>query len=509
MKPSHILVVDDSEEVRDIIFGALEDMGHEVEVAEDGSSALSLLSEKIFDLVLTDLQMPNMNGIQLLKAIKSIDQSIPVIMITGFPTLDNAIEAMKLGATDFVTKPFKLDYFELIVKRAIDEHTLLLENTRLLAEVNKKTVIETLNKKLHQKLGEVSNLYRMSSELDILDDNDSLFRKVVDICSELTGAKKVSLMLLDKQSNNLILRESIGFDPELAKKIIIPVGQGIAGKVALDKEPIFYNSKNSKDLANSNPDRQYKNKSYISVPLIIAGEAVGVINVTDKIDDGIFKEEDFSLITSIAQKATIKMENNALYEGIYSNLVDTMKSLVTSIEAKDPYTKEHSQRVTSYSVSMARCLGCSEEEVEELQFSGFIHDIGKIGIKDHILLKESRLTDEEYKEIQQHPVIGDNIVKPLGLMQSERDIIRHHHERFDGKGYPDQLKGEEIHYLARILTVADSFDAMTSTRPYRAAMSIEFALAEVIRNSGTQFDPEIVEALKHCIEKGIITIAAA
>jgi HD-GYP domain-containing protein (c-di-GMP phosphodiesterase class II) len=139
-------------------------------------------------------------------------------------------------------------------------------------------------------------------------------------------------------------------------------------------------------------------------------------------------------------------------------------------------------------------LECTAEEIDSLKFGGYLHDIGKIGVRDTVLLKPSRLTEEEFVEIRLHPVIGDNIIKPLGSFPNERLIVRHHHERFDGKGYPDGLGGTDIPRTARILAVADTYDSMTSTRPYRQALSHATAIEELKRCSGTQFDPAIVEA---------------
>lgn len=504
MNDYNILVTDDADEVREVLYNTISNMGYNVDTAANGKEALDKFRKNNYDLVLADIQMPKLDGIELLKNIREINNTVPVIMVTAYPSIGNAIEAMKLGATDFVTKPFQLDYLEVVVKRALDERKLILENRQLLTEVNKKAVIEKLNKQLHQKLKEISELYKISEEFNTVEDNENLFKKVVHLASKFTSAQKVSIMLLDREFNKLVLREAIGLDKKIIDKIVIPVGEGIAGKVVLEKKPVCYNVLNDEKIEIKERITRYQSKSYLCVPLIIGDEVFGVLNLTDKIDGGQFKEEDVLLITSLAQKAAIKIENNALYEGIYSNLVDTLKVLVSSIEAKDHYTKEHSQRVTRYALAIAEELGCSDEDLEKLQFSGIIHDIGKIGIRDYILLKEGKLTPEEYEAIKQHPVIADNIVKPLGLIQSERGIIRHHHERIDGAGYPDKLSGEEIPFLARILAVADAFDAMTSTRPYRDSLSVSVAIDELRRCSGTQFEPKAVKAMLRCIEQGLL-----
>jgi putative nucleotidyltransferase with HDIG domain len=188
-------------------------------------------------------------------------------------------------------------------------------------------------------------------------------------------------------------------------------------------------------------------------------------------------------------------------------MLDTLNSLVTTIEAKDPYTRQHSHRVTEYAKEIAGLLEIKEEELEMIEFAGLLHDIGKIGVRDEILTKSGKLTAEEYDAIKQHVVIGDRIAEPLGLSASERAIIRNHHEWFNGAGYPDHLAGDQIPVLARIVTVADAFDAMTSTRPYRKALSKEEAMAELSRLRGVQFDSKIVDALIAGIGNGKIMYA--
>ncbi|MEW6380874.1 MAG: HD domain-containing phosphohydrolase [bacterium] len=174
--------------------------------------------------------------------------------------------------------------------------------------------------------------------------------------------------------------------------------------------------------------------------------------------------------------------------------INMIQALCELIELKNPYTYRHSQKVTKYAVEIAEQMGLSREEVDQVKQSGLIHDIGKIGIVDAILNKPGRLTDEEFAEIKQHPVLGTKVLKHLRLLQPEMAIIEHHHERWDGKGYPDGLKGNKIPRASRILAVADSLDAMLSNRPYRPVQTLEYAISELQRCCGTQFDPEVVEA---------------
>ena len=221
----------------------------------------------------------------------------------------------------------------------------------------------------------------------------------------------------------------------------------------------------------------------------------GYCEKSDKFDQLLLLVE--SGIKSVRQMNEIKRINEELAntnEKLERAYLDTVQTLRYTVEAKDPYTRGHSDRVSAFSVLLGKELGVSSEDLKTLEIGGLFHDIGKIGIPDSILLKEAKLTDDEYSQIKNHPSIGAHILCNAIVFQNILPIVKHHHERFDGNGYPSKLVGEQIPYLARIAAVADSFDAMTSKRTYRNAMPIEDVKQEIKRCSGTQFDPNIAEA---------------
>jgi putative nucleotidyltransferase with HDIG domain len=469
-------------------------------MAPDGETALEMLSVGGFDLLVTDLRMPDIDGLELLQRSKDLSPLVPVILLTGYPTVDTATQAIKRGASDFLTKPFKVEQLEFSVTRALEERRMMEENQRLAAEANKVAVIQRLNTKLNQKVRELMNLNRVSEAIDAAEDNETLFERVVELATDLTGAERVSLMLTTPEATGLRIRAARGISEDVMRDVVVPLGSGIAGEVARSCQPVHI-VRTSQRPPGTAERSIYNSPSFICVPLVISTEALGVLSAAEKLGGEDFSEDDFSLVQELAKKAAIKIENNALYESIYCNLVDTLTSLVSTLEAKDPYTKEHSKRVTQMAVLLGQKLGLPEEDIESIEFAGILHDIGKIGVRDSILLKPGRLTDEEFEVIKSHPVIGETIVEPLGLIPSERDIIRHHHERMDGSGYPDGLKGDEIPLLARVVAVADAFDAMTTTRIYRQAMGLEYALGEFEKFRGVQFDPTVVDALHSVIHE--------
>jgi putative nucleotidyltransferase with HDIG domain len=499
--PGRILVVEDEQLIREMLIEILQQADHAVTGAADGNEALELVEKQEFDLVISDLHLPGINGMDLLDRIKASHPTLPFIVITGHPALDKAIQAMKKGAADFIPKPFTVEHILHLVEKNLKERRLYAENQRLVAELNNKAVIEKLNAQLHAKVEQLTKLYSISESFHSYVDNDSLLQYVVDLASDLIDAQRISLLTFDKDRRYLVARASRGLATDVQRKICLKVGEGVAGRVAQSFRPIRVTTDDLQRIVTSE-DRSYLTRSWLSVPLSIGGELFGVLNMTDKRDGSDFTEEDEYLAMVLAEKAGIKIENNVLYEGIYSNLIDTLKTLVSTIEAKDAYTRHHSQRVTEVALAVARRVGCSEEDCESISFAGILHDIGKIGIRDSILQKTSRLTGEEYEVIKTHPSRGDAIIEPLGLIDSERRIIRHHHERLDGRGYPDGLKGDEIPYLTRIVSIADAFDAMTSTRSYRQALEVSVVASELRKNSGAQFAPDLVDAMLELIESG-------
>lgn len=236
-------------------------------------------------------------------------------------------------------------------------------------------------------------------------------------------------------------------------------------------------------------------------PLRIRGELFGFLMGYHNGSGATLSAMETKLLDFLIKKASLAVENMALYESLIGNFYGILRSLVNALEAKDLYTGKHSERVTHYAGMIARRMGCSEAQLETLQTVGYLHDIGKIGIHDSILNKPAPLSREEYELVKKHPVIGESIVAELGLTLEERSIIRHHHERWDGGGYPDGLAGDEIPILARIVAVADAFDAMTSKRAYRGAMGKAEAVRELKKNRQKQFDGDALDAFVEVIEK--------
>lgn len=490
-----ILIVDDEPNIRETLKEFFLQLGgFDVTTAPDGVAALELITESSFDCALIDLQMPRMNGIELLENIQKIDNTMPVIIMTGHATLELAIDTVRYGAAYFLNKPVRLAQLKMVLDRVLRERRLLVDNLRLQDQLAQKEKLEALNAQLNRKVKEQSLLFGVAESMGELQSSEDLYPQMVSMASDLVGAGSAVFLYYDHDQDLLIPLASRSIDPDRGiEHLIVSVGTGVLGRAAFNGNPVVYNCPGAPAMVGlTATGDQVHAESLISVPMKIREETFGILVALDKNGQG-FQEDDLFLLQFLLNKAALTVENIALYESVLQNLRDTMRSLVRAIEAKDAYTEQHSSRVTELSALVADRMGLSEGEITSIRFSGYLHDIGKIGIADHILTKPGRLSDDEFAIMRSHPVIGERIVKNLGLLPRENAIIRHHHESWDGTGYPDGLAANHIPLSARIITVTDSFDAMTSDRPYRSALSVEVAIDELTKNKWIQFDGDIVD----------------
>jgi response regulator RpfG family c-di-GMP phosphodiesterase len=335
--PAGVLVVDDEPAIRDLLFEGLKDSGFDCSVAANGSEALEQLRRRRFGLVLSDIDMPAMDGVKLLQRVKEAHPDVEVVMITGVVDVEVALRAMRMGANDYLTKPFNLEEVRLTVERAMEKRRLVLENREYQRDLEAKVAERTV-------------------------------------------------------------------------------------EVVLKRREI---------------------------------------------------EE--------------------LYEKLQTSYETTLEALAAALDTRDTETQGHSVRVSEYTVVIARRMGVEEPELTEIRRGALLHDVGKIGIPDAVLRKPGKLTAEEWREMKLHPEIGGRILSGIKFLEKSLPVVMAHQERFDGSGYPRGLKGDEIPLGARIFAVVDTLDAMTSDRPYRKALGYEDAREEIIRNSGIQFDPKVVE----------------
>jgi putative nucleotidyltransferase with HDIG domain len=241
-------------------------------------------------------------------------------------------------------------------------------------------------------------------------------------------------------------------------------------------------------------------------PVLWKNRLTAVLAVGEKVSGQEFQSADLEMLRALSESAAIAIENARLFKDLQEAYVSTVRLLVSRIEEKDPYTHGHTERVAAYAVGIAKAFDFTPEEVQRIQFGAFLHDIGKVHTEDTVLHKPGALTDEEWRIVKMHPVRGAEMVRGVRFLERCVDMIRHHHERVDGKGYPDGLTGDEMTLAAKIVNVADAFDAMTTDRPYRAGLTMEQAVAQMSEKAGTQFAAEVVEIFVSALRDGRIPL---
>ncbi len=472
-----VLVVDDERSICDILGQFLKKKGYEVFLAQSGEEAVGLIEKYTIDLVLSDIKMPGMSGVDLLKWIKDYNSHLPVLITTGFPTLDTAIEALKLGAFDYLTKPFHLEEIGEKVRRALLNRQLEEENI------------------LFSKLVSLHEVTKVLSSTHRIDDlNERFLNYSVKIAKADGGA----LLLFDRTAKLSVVASTNGtFSGEFWNIDALRAGSKWA---AHNGEPLMLerNGESPPDM----PSLPREVDSYIVFPLETPKRVLGVLNLVRAHGARPFSNVDLEIINVLASQASISLENAKLYHNIRDNYLKTVRGFALAVEAKDQYTHGHSENVMKYTIVLAHELGLTQQEIEQIKYAGLLHDVGKIGVKETILNKPGRLTPEEFEEIKRHPELGARIISDVPFLKSLVPMVRHHHEFFGGGGYPDGIAGEQIPFGARILTVADAFEAMTSDRPYRKSMALERAIEILESEKGRQFDPDIVTAFLKILQQG-------
>jgi HAMP domain-containing protein len=310
-------------------------------------------------------------------------------------------------------------------------------------------------------------------------DMSDMFDVFLNTLLSLTGLNIGAIFLVSPDGKALRVRVSAGIGEEI-KSAVIPVGEGVVGWVAYHAQTVT----TSESMPWGNPGRLTPlEKSMpwaIHVPMGTAGKIRGVISLGLREGQKEITGDDLLMIQNLATQVAVAMENADLKSGMEKTYVETVAALATAVEARDRYTRGHSRRVTEHSVEIARKMKLPEWFVKDLESAALLHDIGKIGMPDHILHNKTPvLPPEGISIVLGHPIGGENILKPVGSLARLCPIVRHHHEHYDGKGYPDGLKGDEIPLAARILSVADCFDAMISARAYKPSRTREDAMEEL------------------------------
>lgn len=444
-KDLHILIIDSQPSARKHLASILSSFKPKVVEAADGLEASQILKQNHnFDLVITDIEMPQMNGYQLCQNLK--DQAstkyIPLIMVSSFES-DHAIEkGFAAGANAYVSKNNANNCLPKIVARVLAK-SVSLQGKKILVVEDSSIIRRIL----------ISNLNNQGYQVCLARDGQQAWQKLIST----------------EENYDLILSD-----------IKMPTMNGLRFCAKVKENSRFADIPFV--VMSASEERHYYAKQLSQQD--IAGYIVKPFEHNELI---ILLERIFSEQYKLLQKEREKL-------AIERNLMlSSITSLAKTIEARDPYTMGHSDSVANIICGMATVAGMTSEEIQMLHVSGRLHDIGKIGVSDQILLKPGPLTKDEEIPIKRHPVVGADIIPPIPSLEKIMCVILHHHERYDGKGYPDGLKGEEIPHWARMTAVADTYDAMTSNRPYRPKMSPQKALAIIKEVRGSQLCPSCVD----------------
>jgi response regulator RpfG family c-di-GMP phosphodiesterase len=462
-----ILVVDDEEAIREILADFLSLEGFFISTAKDGKDALEELSRSHYDIVLSDLKMPNMGGIELLETISHQSPRVVTVIMTGFGTVETAIDAMKRGAYDYIMKPFKMEEVVHVVQRGLEKRKLEVENLRLKEAVSVYEVSEAIAASLSQEdvLKTVANaaLQEIGGDvvLVILKDQDGRF---------VESARTVSPSFTDK-------------------RYLGELNTSALDEFFKDDDILLMHQESGLRFFEIVPDGP-KLHSLMVTRLKVQQRTLGYIAVCSFVSGKIFDEGQRKMMSIVSNRAAASIENANLYENLKRTFSQTIEGFVNAIDKMDRYTAGHSQGVAMYARLLATNLALPPEEIEVVRQSALMHDIGKIGCALN-LNKRGKLTSEEYDVFKKHPDYGREILAPIKLLAPIIPGVHLHHERWDGKGYPCGYKGEEIPLVARIISLADAYDAMTSHRAYRSPLTHQMAAQEIIDNAGLQFDPDL------------------
>ena len=490
-----ILLVDDEPELLEVNKETLEDCGHRVLTAGNGVEALATLSRSPVDLVITDLRMPKLGGRELLARMRGRGLDADVIFLTGYGTVESAVECIQLGASDYLLKPFDIRQFVTKVEKVLQERGMRSRTDHA----------DGGHGGAHG--GHRGHEDNGGNELNQLLNLGAALREQRDLKSLVTEFLLQIRDTFDPDGMALFLKERLA--PDLGKRITwgplmreCPRArrwfEAVAERLMDSGSPRLFDSLDVDTGAGK------QTVSAMVCPVADGSGPLGAVVVTRNHARG-YAMPSLQMLSVFAGQVATAMESMSFQCRLNDMNLEIITSHVCSVEAKDVYTKGHSERVGAYSAQLGREMGLPEREVEHLSFAGILHDVGKIGIPDSILNKPDRLTEAEMDVMRQHPVMGRDILASVHTLKDLLPIVYHHHERVDGAGYPDGLSGDSIPFLARIVSVADGFEAMISDRAYQKARTPEEVRRILVDGAGSQWDENAVRAWCGLMDGGKIS----
>jgi response regulator RpfG family c-di-GMP phosphodiesterase len=465
-----VLVVDDNTSILRFLSSTLTASGCLVAEAGTAEQALSKVADQTFDLIVSDIKMPGLSGLDLLRAVKARRPDTPVVLITGAPSVNSAIVGLRHGAYDYLPKPFAAQDIEQLVQRVKRDRA-------------------KSNGQLSYPAGVAEEMARREFGVEVLFKIGELALRGLEPAEFLDMVLDYTVQSLHSDAALLLLREEDGSFKANQQGHPALVGQLLTTLQASFEPLVATGGGETVSLTSSGHPLDA-----IAAVIPGIGHSMGIICLARDARNSAFLPDEKDLLLGYARTGAVALQKILLRENLEKNIIDTIAAFVNAIESKDLYLKGHSARVSLYAREIAGAMGMSDEQTLVICRGALLHDLGKLVVVDALLQKPSRLTEEEYALVKSHAAVGDKILKPLRFLAREALAVRNHHERYDGTGYPDGLKGEDIPLIARVVTVADAFDAMTSNRPYRAALPLEKGQMEIARVRTLQFDPVVADA---------------
>lgn len=476
-----IIVVDDDNGIIDSLSVIINRLGYHFEGTNDPLEAIERIKEGNYDLLVLDFLMDPIQGDEVVKRIREFNTDLYILLLTGYKDVAPPLETIKeLDIQAYCEKSDKFDQLVLLIESAIKS-------------ISQKRTIKKFRDGLKKILDSAPKIYQLQSIGEIIQE----------ILMEI-------LNLVHSENAFILIDDFVGLNDN--KKSFIK-GVGKYDK-SLDEFLAMLDYQTMEAIGIAKTQRKpVKLEKGVFLPLYNKSELVkteGVIYLeTDNYENGIefleiYSTQASTAISNVFLHSMVNAKNYELdrtYNELKQRYMDAVQALRLAVDAKDVYTRGHSDRVAFYAVKIGQAFNLSQEELDWLKAGGIFHDIGKIGTADDILLKTEKLNDREYMEIKKHPIKGANILSAVSMFKEIVPLVLYHHERIDGKGYPFGIKGDEIPFLARIISVADAFDAMTSDRKYRSKLDFEEAKRQLISNAGTQFDALVVEKFLNILEE--------
>ena len=516
---ARILVVDDEPEEASLIADSLSsaDPTWCVEAETDPAEALQRLTAESFDCLVTDLVMPSLGGLHLAEQARTADGHLAIIAITGCGTVESSVEALRLGFDDFLEKPFDLEAMKQAVARSLRARRRQEERDSRFAELAQaKTRLETTNARVTQKLEIASHDLvlsnrRMARRLDEVAVRADVARTVMGVieledllglCAELVGdrvpcrSSTVALYESREHAIGLMVRtRPESDDPAALSWLRSPITEGVMCRAAHAAKTVHVESIADSSLLDEQERDLWRDGRLLVVPIPLQGLSVGTAVLHRAADEEAFSAADVKAVTQLAQVIAPAIQTAKLHHRQRCQIYASLEAIADAVEQHDGYLKGHAARVLGYAMPIGQALDLPQSQIGALQIAARLHDIGRLAVPDSAVNHPGPLTDAQWDLVRRHPDAGADFLMPLDFFGEVGTIIRAHHESYDGTGYPQRKAGEEIPPVARAITVADAFDAMTSPRPHREALDTEQAREQIRRLAGQQFDPTMAEAL--------------